>query len=86
MKWGRVRNYKSIRVRQNLIEVRLKIAETIAEGSGIPYSLLFYNKGLSKEGIERLNELADSYNNTICNAVKKLPRKLKKKYKRKFIV
>ena len=53
---------------------------------GIPYSWLFNNKGLSKEGIDSLNELGDAYNNTICNAVKKLPRKLKKKYKRKFIL
>ena len=82
MKWGRVRNYKSTRFRQSLIKVRLEIAEA----SGIPYSWLFNNKGLSKEGTESLNELADAYNNTICNAVKKLPRKLKKKYKRKFIL
>ena len=83
MKWGRVKNYKSTRKRQDSIKLRLKIAE----GCGIPYSYLFNNKGLSKDGIKRLNKLTNVYNNAICNILlKKLPRKLKKKYKRKFIL
>ena len=82
MKWGRVKNYKSTRKRQDLIKLRLEIAGR----TGFSYLYLFNNKGLSKEGIESLNELADAYNNTICNAVKKIPIKLKKKYKRKFIL
>lgn len=76
MKWGRVRNYKSTRFRQNLIKLRLKIAK----GIGIPYSLLFNDRS-SKEPsnyyFKTLNIIKSNIKDLLL--VHKLPRKLKKK-------
>lgn len=77
MKWGKQRNFKQARSRQNLIKLRLEIAERI----GIPYSLLFSNK-TSKEHsnyyFKTLNSIKSNIKDSIL--VNKLPRKLKKKY------
>ena len=77
MKWGKQRNFKQTRSRQNLIKLRLKIAKWI----GIPYALLFNNR-TSKEPSNYYFKTLSSIRSNIKDSilVNRLPRKLKKKY------
>lgn len=77
MKWGKQRNFKQTRSRQNLIKLRLEIAKW----SGIPYALLFNNR-TSKEPSNYYFKTLSIIKSNIKDSmlVNKLPRKLKKKY------